>query len=131
MSEARAIEIAESADLVLNGYAVTRDGENFKVVNLRTGKAAYIMSSGVPRHQLAPLPAAQRTRPGVHSLTPPQRASTDPGHRESVRSLSPPAPALRVLEKMSHPRRAIKHRLVCLFVFLVRECNKHTQERGR
>jgi len=46
MSEARAIEIAESADLVLNGYAVTRDGENFKVVNLRTGKAAYIMSSG-------------------------------------------------------------------------------------
>ena len=46
MSEARAIEITESADLVLNGYAVTRDGENFKVVNLRTGKAAYIMSSG-------------------------------------------------------------------------------------
>lgn len=46
MSEARAIEIAESADLVLNGYAVTRDGENFKVVNLRTGKAAYITSSG-------------------------------------------------------------------------------------
>ena len=85
----------------------------------------------LPRRQLAPLPAAQRTRPGVHSLTPPQRASTDPGHRESVRSLSPPAPALRVLEKMSHPRRAIKHRLVCLFVFLVRECNKHIQERGR
>lgn len=46
MSEAKAIEIAEAADLVLNGYAVTRDGENFKVVNLRTGKAAYIMSSG-------------------------------------------------------------------------------------
>ena len=46
MSEAKAIEIAESADLILNGYAVTRDGENFKVVNLRTGKAAYILSSG-------------------------------------------------------------------------------------
>lgn len=46
MSEAKAIEIAESADLVLNGYAVTRDGENFRVINLRTGKASYILSSG-------------------------------------------------------------------------------------
>lgn len=46
MSEAKAIEIAESADLVLNGYAVTRDGENFRVINLRSGKAAYIMGTG-------------------------------------------------------------------------------------
>lgn len=46
MSEEKAVEIAEAADLVLNGYAVTRDGENFKVVNLHTGKAAYIMASG-------------------------------------------------------------------------------------
>ena len=46
MSEERATEIAEAADLVLNGYAVTRDGENFKVVNLNTGKAAYVMASG-------------------------------------------------------------------------------------
>ena len=46
MSEEKAIEIAESADLILNGYAVTRDGENFRVINLRTGKAAYILSSG-------------------------------------------------------------------------------------
>ena len=46
MSEEKAIEIAETADLVLNGYAVTRDGENFKVVNLHTGKAAYVMGSG-------------------------------------------------------------------------------------
>ena len=46
MSEEKAIEIANSADLVLNGYAVTRDGENFKVINLRTEKAAYILSSG-------------------------------------------------------------------------------------
>lgn len=46
MSEAKAIEIAEAADLVLNGYAVTRDAENFRVVNLHTGKAAYVMSSG-------------------------------------------------------------------------------------
>ena len=46
MGEEKAIEIAEAANLVLNGYAVTRDGENFKVVNLHTGKAAYIMASG-------------------------------------------------------------------------------------
>ena len=46
MSEEKAIEIAEAADLVLNGYAVTRDGENFKVVNLHTGRVAYIMASG-------------------------------------------------------------------------------------
>ena len=46
MSEEKAMEIAESADLVLNGYAVTRDGENFRVVNLNTGKAAYVMASG-------------------------------------------------------------------------------------
>ena len=46
MGEEKAIEIAEAADLVLNGYAVTRDGENFKVVNLHTGRAAYILASG-------------------------------------------------------------------------------------
>ena len=46
MSEEKAVEIAESADLILNGYAVTMDGENFKVINLRTGKASYILSSG-------------------------------------------------------------------------------------
>jgi len=46
MPEEKAMKIAEAADLVLNGYAVTRDGENFKVINLHSGKAAYIMSSG-------------------------------------------------------------------------------------
>ena len=46
MAEEKALAIAESADLVLNGYAVTMDGENFRVVNLRSGKAAYIMGSG-------------------------------------------------------------------------------------
>ena len=46
MSDEKAVEIAEQADLVLNGYAVTRDGENFRVINLRTGKAAYIMGDG-------------------------------------------------------------------------------------
>ena len=44
MTEEKAMAIAE--DLVLNGYAVTRDGENFRVVNLKTGKAAYVMGSG-------------------------------------------------------------------------------------
>ena len=46
MPDDRAIEIAENADLVLNGYAVTRAGDNFRVVNLRSGKAAYIMNDG-------------------------------------------------------------------------------------
>ena len=46
MPDDRAIEIAENAALVLNGYAVTRDGDNFRVVNLRSGKAAYIMNDG-------------------------------------------------------------------------------------
>ena len=46
MTEERAKSIAESSDLILNGYAVTRDGENFRVINLKTGKAAYVMGSG-------------------------------------------------------------------------------------
>ena len=46
MTEEKAMAIAESSDLVLNGYAVTRDGENFRVINLRTGRAAYVMGSG-------------------------------------------------------------------------------------
>jgi len=46
MPEEKAMVLAESADLVLNGYAVTRDGGNFRVVNLGSGKAAYIMASG-------------------------------------------------------------------------------------
>lgn len=46
MDEEKARAIAENSDLVLNGYAVTLDGGNFRVVNLKTGKAAYIMASG-------------------------------------------------------------------------------------
>ena len=46
MTEEKAMAIEEASDLVLNGYAVTRDGENFRVVNLKTGKAAYVMGSG-------------------------------------------------------------------------------------
>ena len=47
MTEEKAMAIAEASDLVLNGYEVTRDGENFRVINLKTGKAAYVMGSGV------------------------------------------------------------------------------------
>ena len=46
MAEDKVLAIAEAADLILNGYAVIRDEGNFKVVNLHTGKAAYIMQSG-------------------------------------------------------------------------------------
>lgn len=46
MSEEKAMAIADAADLVLNGYAVTMDGENFRAVNLRTGTAAYVLGSG-------------------------------------------------------------------------------------
>ena len=46
MAEEMAIAVADGADLVLNGYAVTRSEGNFRVVNLKTGKAAYVMASG-------------------------------------------------------------------------------------
>jgi len=46
MDEEKARTIAENSDLVLNGYAVTLDAGNFRVVNLKTGKAADIMTSG-------------------------------------------------------------------------------------
>lgn len=46
MTEEKAMAIAESSDIVLNGYAVTRDGGNFRVINLKTGKAAYVLGSG-------------------------------------------------------------------------------------
>ena len=46
MDEEKARAIAENSDLVLNGYAVTLDDGNFRVVNLKTGRAAYIMASG-------------------------------------------------------------------------------------
>lgn len=46
MSEEKIEAIVEAADLILNGYAVTRDGINYRVINLYSGKAAYIMSNG-------------------------------------------------------------------------------------
>ena len=46
MSDEKAMAIAEKADLVLNGYAVTLDNGNYRVINLKTGKASYVMGSG-------------------------------------------------------------------------------------
>lgn len=41
------IEIADAAELIVNGYAFSKFGENIKVLNLnRTEKAAVISKSG-------------------------------------------------------------------------------------
>ena len=45
MPEAKMKEIADAADMVVNGYAYTFIGDNIRVLNLRTGKAAIIMPS--------------------------------------------------------------------------------------
>lgn len=47
MTEEKAMAIAEASDLVLNGYAVTRDGENFRVVNLKTGRPLMSWDQGL------------------------------------------------------------------------------------
>ena len=44
MSEAKMKEIADAADMVVNGYAYTRIDDNIRVLNLRTGKAAFVTS---------------------------------------------------------------------------------------
>ena len=44
MSEEKKKEIADAADMVVNGYAYTRNGDNIRVLNLRTGRAALITS---------------------------------------------------------------------------------------
>ena len=38
-------EVADAADMVINGYAYTRINDNIRVLNLRTGKAAIITSA--------------------------------------------------------------------------------------
>lgn len=41
------IEVANAAELIVNGYAFTRDGKNIKVLNLnRPEKAAYLSQTG-------------------------------------------------------------------------------------
>lgn len=44
MPEAKMKEIADAADMVVNGYAYTRIDDNIRVLNLRTGKAAFVTS---------------------------------------------------------------------------------------
>ena len=40
-------EIADAAEMIVNGYAFTRDGENIRVLNLNNPeKAAYLSRSG-------------------------------------------------------------------------------------
>lgn len=41
------LEVAEAAEVIVNGYAFTKVGENVKVLNLnRPEKAAYLSQSG-------------------------------------------------------------------------------------
>ena len=41
------IEIADAADMIINGYAFTKDGENLRVLNLNNPeKAAYLSQNG-------------------------------------------------------------------------------------
>ena len=41
------LEVAEAAEVIVNGYAFTKAGENVKVLNLnRSEKAAYLSQTG-------------------------------------------------------------------------------------
>lgn len=41
------LEVAEAAEMIINGYAFTKVGENVKVLNLnKTEKAAYLNQQG-------------------------------------------------------------------------------------
>ena len=42
MPEAKMKDIADAADMVVNGYAYTCVDDNIRVLNLRTGKAALV-----------------------------------------------------------------------------------------
>ena len=46
MPEAKARGIADNAELIVNGYAFEKVGDNIRVVNMRTGKAAVFANSG-------------------------------------------------------------------------------------
>ncbi len=41
------LAVADAAEMIVNGYAFTKDGKNVKVLNLnRTGKAAVLSAEG-------------------------------------------------------------------------------------
>ncbi|MBR6219895.1 MAG: hypothetical protein IKQ80_04980 [Clostridia bacterium] len=47
MTEAAIMSIADAADMIVNGYAFTRDPKGFRVLNLnQTDKAAVITEAG-------------------------------------------------------------------------------------
>lgn len=46
MSEAQAREIADAASVIVNGYAILRDGCNIKIVNLNSGHVAICSEDG-------------------------------------------------------------------------------------
>ncbi len=45
MPEAKMKEVADAADMVVNGYAYTFIEDNIRILNLRTGKAALVTPS--------------------------------------------------------------------------------------
>ena len=47
MSDEKKSAIADSADLIVNDYAIIRDGDNLRLVNLRTGNAAVVLPGNV------------------------------------------------------------------------------------
>lgn len=47
MSDEKKSAIADSADLIVNDYAIIRNGDNLRLVNLRTGNAAVVLPSNV------------------------------------------------------------------------------------
>ena len=46
MSEKERDAIADAADMIVNNYAFTKDGENIRVLNLRTETAALLLPDG-------------------------------------------------------------------------------------
>ena len=45
MPEAQLKDIADSSDLIVNGYAFTKGKDGVRVLNLRNGKAALILAN--------------------------------------------------------------------------------------
>lgn len=39
-------EVADNADMIINGYAFTKDGENIRVLNLNTAKSVCLDKNG-------------------------------------------------------------------------------------
>ena len=46
MPEAQTREIADAASVIVNGYAMSRDGSNIRIVNLNSGHVAICSDAG-------------------------------------------------------------------------------------